>query len=163
MIHVRAAAGRNSKSATSVCHLLARRPLIHLHCRVRSWRSLTAIVVRKCCAKPISAKSDRSYRCLNTPENGLSLSGTRIYSQDKEKWKFFSDFLFDYSKLKFGKEWLDAQNAASTEGSSSSLCLATASLRLAAAPDASTRWHLRRNPKRPDGRMQQLLLRSLHR
>src|ERR1700720_4644210 len=38
-----------------------------------------------------------------------------IYWQDKEKWKFFSDFLFDYSKLKFGKEWLDAQNAASPE------------------------------------------------
>ena len=37
----------------------------------------------------------------------------RIYWQDKEKWKFFSDFLSDYSKLKFGKEWLEAQKAAS--------------------------------------------------
>jgi hypothetical protein len=39
----------------------------------------------------------------------------RIYWKDKEKWKFFSDFLFDYSKSKFGKEWLDAQNAALPE------------------------------------------------
>jgi hypothetical protein len=37
----------------------------------------------------------------------------RIYWQDKEKWRFFSDFLFHYNKVKFGKEWLDAQNAAS--------------------------------------------------
>jgi hypothetical protein len=37
----------------------------------------------------------------------------RIYWQDKEKWRFFSDFLFHYNKVKFGKEWLDTQNAAS--------------------------------------------------
>jgi hypothetical protein len=84
-----------------------------------------------------------------------------IYYQDKEKWKFFSDFLLDYSKLKFGKEWLDAQNAASP-GPSSSLRVAAPSLRAAAAAEAPTRWHLRRDPKRPDGCMQQLLLRSLH-
>jgi hypothetical protein len=35
-----------------------------------------------------------------------------IYWGNKDNWKFFSDFLFDYGKLKFGKEWLDAQNAA---------------------------------------------------
>ncbi len=39
----------------------------------------------------------------------------RLYWQDKERWKFFSDFLADYSKQKFGKEWLDAQSATSPE------------------------------------------------
>ncbi len=43
----------------------------------------------------------------------LVIVRNRIYWQDKEKWKFFSDFLFYYSKVKFGKGWLDAQNAAS--------------------------------------------------
>jgi hypothetical protein len=38
-----------------------------------------------------------------------------IYWQDKGKWNFFSDFLFDYGKIKFGKEWLDAQKAAPSE------------------------------------------------
>ena len=39
----------------------------------------------------------------------------RLYWQDKERWKFFADFLFNYSKLRFGKEWLEAQNAAAPE------------------------------------------------
>lgn len=39
----------------------------------------------------------------------------RIYWKDKEKWKFFPDFLFDYNKMKFGKEWLDEQKAAAPE------------------------------------------------
>lgn len=39
----------------------------------------------------------------------------RLYWEGKDKWNFFSDFLLDYSKIRFGKEWLDAQTAAAPE------------------------------------------------
>lgn len=36
----------------------------------------------------------------------------RLYFMEKEKWKFFTDFLLYYGLARFGQEWLDQQTAA---------------------------------------------------
>jgi len=44
--------------------------------------------------------------------NGYRMVAVRGRMYFSKKWRFFSDFLFEYGKMRFGKEWLDAQNLA---------------------------------------------------
>ena len=62
----------------------------------------------------------------------------RVYYS--KKWKFFTDFLFEYGLARFGKEWFDEQNAASP-----------------AVQHSLFRWrkmafaYMQRQPQQPDG------------
>jgi hypothetical protein len=50
---------------------------------------------------------------LHIPEfGGNRLVGVRNRIYYSNKWKFFADFLFDYTASRFGKDWLDTQNSA---------------------------------------------------
>jgi hypothetical protein len=51
---------------------------------------------------------------LHIPEfQGHSLVGVRNRLYYSKKWRFFSDFLFEYGPLILGREWLDVQKASS--------------------------------------------------